>query len=152
MTELSGVQVGHWFEEKVKAALVEICAEGGGVWHRFKDTRAAAQIVGNAPADFMLLHRGRPYLIECKASLKEGSFTSSLSHLADHQAASLVQWWKAGGYPWLLFYCDYDGSVEIWDGNLVGQARAGRKRLPADEFEGRVALSDLVGGLRRYVL
>jgi hypothetical protein len=144
VTQLNARTVGPWFETQVHGALKDFASGYNGVSHRFMDTRAAAQVVRNAPSDFLLLHESAAHLIECKASLDHESFSQCLSHLQDHQAASLTQWVKAGGQSWVFYYSDYLGAVEIWDGGLVARCRMERKRLSVEARATRAHIDSLL--------
>ena len=116
--------IGKQFEEKIRAALKEIQRKKGIFYHRLKDTTAARNIVGSAPADFLVAMAGQAQLWEAKASEIHGSLTSCLSNMvSDHQVGVHQLWMMNGCTAFFIFYSDLTAQVEVWHSDDVIAAR-----------------------------
>lgn len=120
----SAQQYGHWFQDRVQAALDELMQEGPWLFQRLYDTAAAASFLPAQPADFIGTAMGVGYLLEAKASVKFDSFEQPgalRGLLKDHQALACYLQARAGGLGLILFRSKNTGAIEAWDGAKVRQ-------------------------------
>lgn len=122
--------IGKWFEKKVRESLDALRHKEGLFFHRLLDSHAAGRFVSNAPADFLVAHRGQAQLWECKASEVHRSLRSCLSNMVDDaQVGSHTLWAMAGCESYFIFYSELTNWVEIWNAEDVCYARATGKPL-----------------------
>ena len=126
---------GKRFEKDVQACLDRLKETGMLAYVRLYDTRSAGgNYIPAQPGDFIVSAGGFGHLIEVKASLEHDSLKTGLSSLVPiEQAASHRLWQKSGSPSWFLFKSMASRKIELWDGEHVGEARAGLCKLGSPE-------------------
>lgn len=121
-------KVGYWFQDKVRASLVDLQRKLGVFFYFMKDSRTAGKLTSNTPADFLVAYMSRAQLWECKASVEHMSLRSCLSSMVSPGQVGYHRLWRISGHDSLfLFYSDQTALVEVWPGDAVVAARlAGR--------------------------
>jgi hypothetical protein len=121
----SRTDIGKWFEGEVKDALHEIQERHPATYHRFPDSHAARNLIPAQPADFLLIWRGTPFLIECKCSEPYDNLRSGFSALFPKKQAAQHRKWQRGGSRTILLFCHYlDECVELWNSEPLSKLRA----------------------------
>lgn len=125
------VDIGKWWEKRIKEALKSLERHHGVFHHRMKDSHAAGRIVGTSPADFLVAYNGHAQLWEAKASEVHPSLRSCLaSMVSDTQVGYHQLWTNNKCLSFFLFYSDSTGEVEVWEGHVVVAARKAGRPLP----------------------
>lgn len=137
-------QLGYWFEDKVRDALVAIQEKVPSMFHRFVDSKAARNTVAAQPGDHMMLIESKAVLIEEKASTKHKSMRSCMTMLKNGQVAFHRKWHRSGNPSIVAFYSQVNDSVELWNGKLVIYHRvAGQRMASSDKPMAVCKLKDL---------
>jgi penicillin-binding protein-related factor A (putative recombinase) len=108
---------GKYLENQV-ADYIKALSDPGILIHRFSDSTSARNISSAQPADFILVVRGKSFLLECK-SVKQAN---RLPKFAQHPR--LQRWLLAGIPSKLLIHHYLEGSYRLVDVSTLtlGQA------------------------------
>lgn len=153
----SAQEFGHWFQDEVQAALMQLMKKKKAVFHRIYDSGSTGGFLPAQPGDFHGTADGTPWLIEVKASKKRNSLTDSgalRNLIKPHQAAAQRLWHRAGAKGCFVFHADGSDQVEIWDGAETAAVhstpRARLNALAADVHPYRNR-EDLYQALKKYL-
>jgi hypothetical protein len=144
--------IGKAFEADVQTQLEVLQRTELLRYIRLYDTHAANAYLPESPADFIV---GTPLggiLLECKASEEHQSLALCLGTVKTHQAAAARLWVRTGNPSLFLFYSWQVDVVEAWEGSMVGECRATKKKLPKDGALFTVPSYELNALLRKVLL
>ena len=133
--------LGTTFQDDTQSYLDTLQKTGRLRYVRLYDTKSArVKYLPPSPGDFIVAAVGGGHLLECKASEVHDSLAGCVkSAVRPHQAASHRLWAKTGNPCWFLFYSQPRQVVELWRGDLVGEAYAGLRKLDLPEIEVSIA-------------
>ena len=138
-------KIGKDFETDVQASLDSLGKRHRITSVRLYDSKAARNYLPEQPGDFIVASPVGGSLIECKCSEKHRSLASCLhDHVSTQQAAAHRLWARTGQPCWFLFYSHLTDTVEWWEGESVGLARATGEKLDPEEplVVSKASLSD----------
>jgi penicillin-binding protein-related factor A (putative recombinase) len=121
---------GKYLEKQV-ADYIKALNDPGVLVHRLSDSTSARNISSAQPADFILVVRGKPFLLECK-SVKQ---SDRLPKFAQHPR---MQRWLLAGVPSRLLIHHYiEGNYRLVDVSTLtlGQASFNLQHILPKNFE-----------------
>lgn len=127
-------QLGYDFEDELKQIFNRVQSKYPFFYHRFPDTKAARGFIAAQPSDFIVGFNGVSNLLEAKASSMKPSLANcAKSMIKSQQIGMHRKWHRSGQESLIVFYCECDNVVEIWDGRFVVEAIQSNKRLKPDQ-------------------
>lgn len=118
-------RAGNRLEDKVQEALKQIESLNDARMYRYPDKKAGGRgaYATSAPADYGLLIEGHHHRIECKVSVKHGSFVDCFkAAIRHHQMAAAKKQIRAGGTYWFLFASELNYTLELWNAKDLMEA------------------------------
>ena len=149
---MSKNKVGYDFESELKSIFSNIQSKCNFFWHQFADSKAARGFINSQPSDFIIAsEKTGAMLVEAKASEEISSLAKCAKKmLRPSQVGSIIKWNRAGQRSLILFYCEIDGVIEVWDGmHVVSCIRENKKLSQKDSV--RVNFSSLEFWLTEYI-
>jgi hypothetical protein len=121
---------GKYLENQV-SDYIKALNDPGVLIHRLSDSTSARNISSAQPADFILVVRGKPFLLECK-SVKQAD---RLPKFAQHPR--LQRWLLAGVSSKLLIHHYLEGNYRLIDVSTLtlGQASFNLQHILPKNFE-----------------
>jgi hypothetical protein len=112
---------GSTLENATWKALASIQENDGGFAYRFADSKAAGNLIGAAPGDYLLVLNGRAVLIECKSTVSGTTLRSLIkgSQVGKRQLAKHRLWLRGGGVSLYLHYDLAGGVLSAYEGEVV---------------------------------
>lgn len=153
--------LGTEFQDDVQAVLKDLQSKHPLFFDRFYDTKSTGtfrQGRGKAfipprPGDFLVGHKGLASVLECKASESHAGLRSGRSALVkDGQCAKMRMWMRSGNLGFFIFRNKLEDVIEVWDGEVVVDARNSGKPLPADGHRIKTHSRNLAGVLGNLFL
>ena len=113
-------------------------------FHRFADSRAAGNLIGDQPSDFLVAAKGQGMtLLEAKFSEVHDTLRSCFSGaVTANQLASARLAHRAGQRYLILFYSSCAGQFELWPGDYCAGQRSLGQPLKLDR---RIIVSGEIG-------
>jgi hypothetical protein len=132
---VKSTKFGADFERTTQDCLQGLMAIHRLYYLRLYDTKSSrGMYLPEQPGDFIVSSPNGGHLLECKASEEHTSLSSCLSdNVGTHQAAAHRLWHRSGQLCWILFYSVRSSEIELWPGELVGEARALGKRIHKED-------------------
>lgn len=153
--------LGTEFQDDVQKVLKDLQSKHPLFFDRFYDTKSTGTFrAGRGTAfippragDFLVGHRGLASVLECKASETHTSLRGGVSALVkDGQAAKLRMWLRSQNLGFYIFRNKLAGRIEVWDAELVIDARNSSKPLPLNGQRLLTSSENLAGALGNLFL
>lgn len=132
--------LGTKFQDDTQAVLKDLQSKHPLFFDRFYDTKSTGRFGGKTkvfipprPGDFLVGHNGMASVLECKASEVHKTLRAGMSSLvADGQCAKMRMWIRSLNCGFFIFRNLMEDVIEVWDGEVVIEARTSGKPLPKE--------------------
>lgn len=128
-------EVAKEFEDETRLALDKMMSKQPSFFIRLYDTRSAGNYLPSQPGDFISIHAGKAFLIECKVSEVASNINRAIltKNFSDHQIAAMRLWARAGGEAIVPFLSVETNLVHIWQGAHLAQCYITPRMSPSKD-------------------